>query len=321
MNLNFRPRSAIFAAIVASSLMLGCSKDDAGDAGSISGGTSAAATAAPKVSLSGAGPAETMNQAAQMMRSNDIASMMKAVLPDAQYKEMASEWEKTRKEPISDNDRKEFTDMMAKVNNPAAIDDFIKEVEPKLVEMKAQLPMFIGMGMMSAQQAIAANEDMSAAQKEQMTAVLNATQAWAMKTDFTDTKRLRKAMTEMANGVKAMKIESLEQIAAMNFEQILGKGGVMFASIKRALNAYDMNLDEALSSFKAEQVSMSGDNAKIRTSMKFMGQEIASDSDMVKVDGRWFSKDSIDSIKKMTDAKKAADAGGEMVEEEETATN
>lgn len=323
MNLNFRPRSAILAAIFASSFMLGCSKDDAAEAGAISGGTSAAGTAAPKASVGNAGPAESMNQAAQMMRSNDLGGMLKAVLPDAQYKEMAAEWDKTRKEPISDSDRKEFADMMAKVNSPTAIDDLIKQAEPQLKEMKAQLPMLIGMGMMTAQQGIEANEDFTPAQKEQMKAVLTAAQSWAMKTDFTDTNRMRKALTEMSNGVKAMKIESLEQVSAMNFEQVLGKGSVMFASLKRAFNAYDLNLDESLSSFKAEQVSVSGDTAKIRTSMKFLGEELASESDMVKIDGRWFSKDSIDSLKKMAEAKKSAEMGESSSEEEseEAATN
>jgi len=308
MKSNFRPRTAVFAAMLASSLMLGCSKDEGTEAGAISGGTSASTAPAAKVNLMGAGPAETMNQAAQLMRSNDLGGMLKAVLPDAQYKEMAAEWEKTRKEPISDNDRKEFADLMAKVNSPTAIDDLIKEAEPKLIEMKAQLPMLIGMGMMTAQQGIQASEDFTAAQKEQLTSVLNATQTWAMKTDFADTNRMRKALTELSNGVKAMKLESLEQISAMNFEQVLGKGSVMFASVKRAFNAYDLNLDEAMSSFKAEQVSIAGDTAKIRTTMKFLGQEIASESDMVKIDGRWFSKDSIDSIEKMAEAKQAADA-------------
>jgi len=324
MNLNFRPRRAVFAAIIASSLLLGCSKDDAGEPGAISGGTNTVGLAAPKVSLSGAGPADTMNQAAQLMRSSDIAGMVKVVLPDAQYKEMAAEWEKARKEPITDKDRKEFADMMAKVNSPTAIDDLIKEAEPKLIEFKAQMPMFIGMGMMTAQQGIQANEDFTPAQKEQLTSVLNATQAWAMKTDFTDTNRMRKALTELSNGVKAMKLESLEQIRAMNFEQILGKGSVMFASLKRAFNAYDLNLDEALSSFKAEQVSIAGDTAKIRTSMKFLGEEIASESDMVKIEGRWFTKDSIDSLKKMTEAKQASEAAEGVTEEEseaETSTN
>jgi major membrane immunogen (membrane-anchored lipoprotein) len=308
MKMSLKPRSAIAVTLLASALLFGCSKEEEG-AGAISGGTSAGAASSASAAsakrssapTAAEGPAEQMMQVVSLFRSNDLRGLVKASIPESDYKEMISEWEKTRAEPISEQDRKEFADAMAKIAGPNAVDKLMTEVEPKLAELKAQLPLFIGMGMMSAQQAISASEDMTDEQKEQATAMLNATQAWAMKTDFADPARLRKALTEISNGVKAMKLDSLDQIQKMSVDQLLDKGGVMLASTKRAFNAYDLNLDEAMSSFKAEQISMSGDKARIRTSMTFLGENIVSESDMVKKDGRWMSQESIDMLKKMSE--------------------
>ena len=52
---------------------------------------------------------------------------------------------------------------------------------------------------------------------------------------------------------------------------------------------------------KAEQISMTGDTAVVRTSMTFLGQPITSEAQMVKSDGRWYSKDSIEALNKVTE--------------------
>ncbi len=271
----------------------------AGAAGATTQKAAAASAGAVKTNL---GPAETTMEMMRAFKNNDLRGMMKVALPDKDYAKMAKEWETKRKEPITEQDRKEFTDNMAKLTGPTAIDDMMREVEPKLAEMKAQMPMMIGMGVAMGQQSIQANEKFSAAQKEQATAVLNAMQGWAMKTDFSDPARLRKAATEFANAVKASKVTTLDQVAGMNFDQLLDKGGVMIGGFKNAMRAYDFNVDEMMGSYKAEQVSLNGDNAKIKTTMTMFGQAIVSESDMVKIDGRWFSKESVEALKQATES-------------------
>jgi hypothetical protein len=272
-----------------------------------SGKIAQVASAAPNKQM---GPVETTLELSRLAKSNDLKGLFALSLPAAEFKKMADNWESKRKEAITDVKRKEFADGLAKLLAPGAIDELMALAEPQLAELKPQMPLYVGMGMGFLQQTISANAEMSEEQKKQAVAMVGALQSWAGKTDLTDPNRLRKALTELAGGVRATNITTLDQLQALNFDQMLGKGGVMFGALKKALNIYDLNLDQMFSSVKAEQVSMAGDTAVIKSSMKFLGQEIASETPMVKVDGRWYSEGSIDALKKATESMETPKAGG-----------
>ena len=264
--------------------------------------------AAPKVAQvaaavsSSMGPAQVTMELAHLAKINDLKGMLTLAMPAAQMKKMVDSWEAKRKEPISESDRKEFADGIAKLIAPGAIDELMALAEPEMAALKPQMAMYSAIGIGMAQQAITANADMSESQKKQATEMVGALQGWATKTDFTDPNRLRKALTELATGVRATNITTLDQLQGLSFDQMLGKGGVLFGSMKRAFNAYDLNMDSMFSSVKAEQLSMSGDTAVVKTSMTFLGQPMTSETQMVKSDGRWYSKDSIDALKKAESA-------------------
>ena len=253
------------------------------------------------VSSQNMGPAQVSMELARLAKINDLKGMMTLALPAPALKNMVDSWETKRREPITDSDRKEFTDGIAKLTAPGAIDELMALAEPKMAELKPQMAMYIPGGIMFLQQSIASNTEMSEAQKKQATEMVGALQNWAMKTDLTDPNRLRKALTEVASGVRAINITTLDQLQGLSFDQLLGKGGVLFGSMKRAFNAYDLNMDEMFTSLKAEQISMNGDTAVVRTSMTFLGQPMTSEAEMVKSDGRWYSKDSIEALKKATE--------------------
>jgi hypothetical protein len=272
-----------------------------------SGKVAQVATAAPNKQM---GPVETTLEIGRLAKSNDIKGLLALSVPGAEIKKMADNWESKRKEPLTDANRKEFADGLAKLLAPGAIDELMAQAEPQLAQLKPQMPLYVGMGVGFLQQGINANGEMTEEQKKQAVAMVGALQTWAGKTDLTDPNRLRKALTELASGVRATNITTLDQMQALSFDQVLGKGGVMFGALKKALNVYDLNMDQMLSSVKAQQVSMTGDTAVIKSSMTFLGQEFASETPMVKVDGRWYSKGSIDALKKATESMETPKAGG-----------
>jgi hypothetical protein len=93
---------------------------------------------------------------------------------------------------------------------------------------------------------------------------------------------------------------------ALEFDQALAKGSVMLGALKDIFNVYGLSLDDIAASMKAEEVSSSGDLAKVRTSYTLFGQDISYETELVKQDGRWYSKD----IEKLA-AEDGASAGGE----------
>jgi hypothetical protein len=304
------------AALSLAIALVACGDDTASQkaAGNAAGSTPAPAPKiAAMVNPSGLGPVQVTTEAANAFKRNDLRTMVKLMMPDADYAKAQTEWDTKRKTAPTAKERADFTESLNKLLAPGAIDKLVAEAEPKLTEMKPQLamiPMFAGM----AQQGIQADETKSAAEKAQLTAMLNAAQGWAVKTDFTDANRLRKALNEIANGVRATKITSLDQMQALSFDQVLDKAGVMVGGMKSAMRAYDLNLDDIVASYKAEQVSVTGNNAKIKTTVTMFGQQIVGETDMVKVGDRWFSKGSVDAIKqaaeKVTGSKLDQPAGG-----------
>lgn len=259
----------------------------------------AASTASAKpTNKSGMSPVETTLEAGRLAKANDLKGLVGLILPAAQLKEAEENWEKTRAEPATDQERKEFADNIAKLIAPGAVDKLVTEAEPQLAQLKLQMPMYVGMGMGMAQQAINENAQLSESEKKQAIDSLTAVQTWANKTDLTDPNRMRKALNELANGVRATQITTLDQVRALSFDQALGKGGVLFAAVKKSLAAYDFDLDQTFSSVRAEQVSVEGDNAVVKTTIRFLGQEISSEAPMVRVDGRWYGKSMIEQLKK-----------------------
>ncbi len=280
-----------------------CGGDEPAATGQAMGSIAApkVAQVAAAVSNKAMGPAQVSMELAHLAKINDLKGMMTLAMPAPALKKIVDSWETKRLEPISDSDRKEFADGIAKLTAPGAIDELMALAEPKMAELKPQMAMYIPGGIMFIQQSISSNTEMSDTQKKQATQMVGALQTWAMKTDLTDPNRLRKALTELAIGVKATKVTTLDQLQGLSFDQMLGKGGVLFGSMKRAFNAYDLNMDEMFTSLKAEEISMTGDTAVIKTSMTFLGQAISSEAEMVKSDGRWYSKDSIEALEKATE--------------------
>jgi hypothetical protein len=288
-----------------------CGDDDAAananSAGALAPKAAQVASAIPAADL---GPAQTTMEMMRLAKTNDLKGMFQLAVPPSVLKEMTAQWETKRKEPITDTQRKEFAEGISKILAPGAIDEMMAAAEPQLAQLKGQMPMYVGMGGGMLKQSIQANPDLNETQKKQALEMVGALETWAGKTDFADPNRLRKAATEFANGLRATNITTLDQMQALSFDQMLGKGGVLFAAMKKSFNAYDLNLDDMFASTKSEQISLTGDSAKIKTTMTFLGQQIVSETDMMKIDGRWFSKESQDAFKKMSESMTATNKAG-----------
>ncbi len=286
--LNLR-RSAFALAVSSSLFLIACGDDTAETAASAKAAAAAPTAQVAKVAES-MNAVDTTKEMNRLLKSNDFNGLMKLMMNKQQYDQIAKDWDAKRKEPITDQQRKEFSDALAQLTAPGAIDTLMAMAEPQLAELKPQMAMYIPVGVMSLNNMIDQNADMPAEQKASAKQMVTAVQTWATKTDLADPARLRKFLTEMANGVKATKITQLDQLNAMPLPELLGKAGVIAGSLKRGLMAYDFNVDSMYDTLKVEQLSGDANTAKLRTTMNFLGTEIVSESEMVRVDGRWLPK-------------------------------
>lgn len=305
-------RHSLVAVALASALLVGCGKDEATQ------------TAAPaeKAAMQAVAPAATaaaaMDAQIKAFRSNDLKALLEAALPAAEIERMRSEWDKNRAEPITDEDRAEFADSWGKITAADGVDKIMAEMEPQLAAMKPQLAGMIAMGQGMATMTIAESTELTDAQKAQATAFMNGLSGWLGKTDFADAALMRKSLTALADGLRATGITKLDDIKALSFDELLAKFGPAVGGVKNALAAYGFSLDAIADSVKTEVVSEAGDSAKLKVSYALFDAPMSFESEMQKVDGKWYGKDMLAQLEKAKSEEAAQVAEGDDAADEES---
>lgn len=296
-----------FAGFTALSLVA-CQKEE-------SAGQSPAATAKATAT-----PDSAIEEVADTLKAGDILAAMQMTVPPQHLEKMKSDWKaKMAADPVTDEDRKEFAETVAKLTAPDAEATLYAEAEPHLAkmetEMAAQMPMLIGMGQGFLMQSIQANEKLSDAQKKQAGDVIVATATWLQGVKFADRDLARKAIGELVETARALELTTLDEMRGLEFEAAMAKAGVAFNGVKDMLAVYGLKLDETFDSVKAQVVSQEGDKAKVKVDYQIFGQPLSFETEMVQLDGRWYGKDTIEQIEKELNAPAEvatpADAAGE----------
>jgi hypothetical protein len=292
MNTKFA-RIAFAAAIAALAAGCGQSETTAPAAG-------AAATApAPAPST----PDGALAASIKALRANNVAAFLDNALPAGEVAKMKAEWTKdVNKEPPTDEDRKQFADTMVKLTAADAEAKMYAEIEPKLKEFDAQsaqqMPMMIAMGQGFAQSSIQQSKELNDSQKQQATQMIDATAKWASATKFTDPALVKSAISVVCKTARDLNLKTIDEARALSYEQAMQKAGIVVGGVKQVLAVYGLNMDKALDSVKVETVSTAGDSAKVKVTYTAFDQPFATESDLVKVDGRWYGKQAIEQWKK-----------------------
>ncbi len=237
------------------------------------------------------GPVDTLKATTDAFQQNDLSTLLALSLPPEKLKEMRAEWDKNRAEPVTEEDRKEFAEGWGKITADGAVDTLMAEASPQLEQMKMQLPMMMPMFQGMATMGVQENQDLSDEQKAAATGALTGLFTWAQTADLTNEAKLRQALTIAHERSRSLDVNTLDDMRALEFDQALAKGSVMLSAVKDIFNVYGLSLDDIAASMKAEEVSSSGDLAKVRTSYTLFGQDISYETELVKQGGRWYSKD------------------------------
>ena len=284
-------RIALLAALAAAGF--GCNQQPAATAPTASAPAVAAPAATPDVAVA---------MAVKALRDNNLAGLFAASLPPGEYAKLKADWNKDiNSEPVSEEDRKQFTETMTKLTAPGAEDKMFAEIKPQLDEMDkqaAQIPMMVAMGQGFAQSAIQQNKELTDAQKTQVSQLLDATAKWAQTTKFTDPMLVKSAIAVVCKTARDLNLKSVDEARALSYEQGMQKAGIVLGGVKQVLAVYGLNMDKALDSVKVQTVSANADTAKVKISYTAFDTPFSTESDLVRVDGKWYGKDAIDKWKK-----------------------
>lgn len=227
--------------------------------------------------------AAAVNAYADALHRNDIRHLVELALPEAQLEILRSNFAKLRDTTIDDADRQRFNEHFMPLLDPDAVDKIMAELEPKLAQAKPQLAGLVSMGTGVLQLNIA-ESTLTEAEKTAANKVLASLQAWAGKVDLADAQRARRAVSALVDAAKALDIRTPEQVGALSYEQLLDKFGICFAGFKKALLAYELDLDAGLASIRAKDLEAPG---KIELELIFLDERYRLTPVLTQRDGRW----------------------------------
>jgi len=243
----------------------------------------------------------------QQMRNNNVAGVIDAVLPPSEVSKFKAEWSTMlNKNSISDAEKKEFVEQMAKLTAPDAESKLFAEIEPKLKEAEAQMAQLPAMIMMiqgGIQSTLAQNKDLTEQQKKAATDIIGAMAKWAGTVKFTDPSLVKQAISVTCKTARDVKIATLDEMRSLSYDQAMQKASILMGGLKKLTEIYGLSFDKMMDSAKVELVSSQGDTARVKVTTTLLDTPIVSESDMVKVDGKWFGKELVEMLKKQDQQK------------------
>ncbi len=269
--------------------------------------------ASPLAEAGGDTPDAAVMQSVNLLRANDFNGLVEASVPPARFEEAKTRWmAELKDEEITDENRAEFAETMAKLTAPDAEETLMAEIRPQLAqfegEMKAQLPAMIAMGKGFVLAAINESQDIKPENKPQITSLVNALGTWAESGEFASAARAEKAVAEVTAAARKLPVRTLDDVHALDFNGVMDAMEIAYGGFKGVLKAYDIDMDASLASARAETLSQEGDNANVRVHFELLGTPMNFDTQMVRVDGRWYGKDAIEELNKPQTDDAAADA-------------
>jgi len=119
---------------------------------------------------------------------------------------------------------------------------------------------------------------------------LPAIEHWLSVTDFFSPDLARAALTAVADGVRATRIDSLDGLRRLSLDQLLQRASGVLAAAKEAVVVYGIDLDAIASSLQVEVLEIEGDRARVRTTIEVFDAPIAAEHELVRIEGRWYGE-------------------------------
>jgi hypothetical protein len=250
-----------------------------------------AATSTARVAVNTPDPAQQIQEVARLFRAGDVAGLARVMVPPSKWAQAQTAYELQRLEPISDEDRAEFEENIARFTAPDAVDTLMAEFEPKLEEARPQAAGALLMAFGAMQMAVNSPESkLTEDQRLVLQAALPGIQQWASTTDFLSSTTLRDALTLLTEAARRTGIDSLDQLKALPLEGVLDRARPVLAAAKDAVQLYGIDLDAVVDSLQVDVLENDGQTARVRTTVTLFGAPVWHEHELVLVEGRWYGK-------------------------------
>ncbi|RDS84037.1 hypothetical protein [Dyella psychrodurans] len=246
-------------------------------------------------------PEAAVQQSVTLIKNGDFAGFWKEGLPPADYANLRTDWTHQRpdQKPITDEDRARFATAVQQLTEPNAETKLYQQLQPKLAQMEQQyhdqLPVMIGIGQAILSTGIAQNKTMTENQKQQARDVLNVLLPWAQQTPWFDQGKAKQAVGVVVATTRQLNLKSPDQLQNMDFDSAMKEYSTAYGGIKQLFVIYGLSVDDTLNSVKVSTQSVDHDHATVKIDYTLLGKPLSTQSQLVQVDGRWYSQDLVNS--------------------------
>jgi hypothetical protein len=249
----------------------------------------------------GATPEAAVEQSVTLIKNGDFAGFWQQALPAADYANLRADWKRQPfdQKPITDDERARFATAVQQVTEPNAETKLYAQLQPKLTMMEQQyhdqLPVMIGIGQAILSTGIAQSKTMTENQKQQARDALNVLLPWAQATPWFDQDKAKQAVGVVVVTARQLDLKSPDELQHMDFDTAMKQYSIAYGGIKQLLTIYGLSVDDTLGSVKVSQQSLDKDHATVKIDYTLLGKPLSTTSQLVQVDGRWYSQDLINS--------------------------
>lgn len=236
-------------------------------------------------------PHGTVLIAVGAMKTGDLEAFLKNAMPEADYAAARKDWEAARTGALDPQEEAELNATLARLQADDAVDTLMAEIEPRLAEVRGQLPLLLGIAQTVGHAGISNSEELTDDQKTAANELLGAMGRWAGGRDLADPELAREAVVIAVQAGRSLELESASDLQALEFEEMMQRAGIMFRASKDMLRVYGLDVDAMLDSVTAETLSEDGDRAMVRMRFEFLETNQKIDFPMVRRNGRWYSED------------------------------
>ncbi len=221
------------------------------------------------------------------LADSDIKSAVKNSLSDDKYNELVSEFESQQSQPMDEQQKMQFNQALALINQDNAEEQIYNMIAPQLTQIRAFMPMMLMGAKDQISQQLGGDQTSLAPRCNSNSEVVDGTVTWIMDNDILQEDKVKNSVAELVATGRDLNLSSADDLQALSFDQALSMGGDVFTGFKNALNAHGIDVNKILRSAEVSDVNISGDKATMVASFKVFGKTACSQVTMAKRDGFW----------------------------------
>jgi len=202
-------------------------------------------------------------------------------------KEMRSQWEAKRKEPLPEGSDKEFQGFMDLVTAKGAEEMLFGMARPYLKDAQEQVD---GLAMMLPMMAAGALQEAGA--PDEAGAAVGTLAQKLQSLNVADEAKAKEAIAILCSSMRQLDLGSANEIQALEFDEVMSRVDVLYGGVIDILGVYDLSPQETLESMQVKLVSAEGELAQLEMTFSLFGMEPQTvPFEMERLDGRWFPKE------------------------------